>query len=157
LMDDDPLLRCIIAGGASRDQYLTFLSAMYHYLRWSGALLAAGATDLRESGHCPEVWDFLDAQIDEEALRNGCLLNDIKALGEDVELVKASAAPSAVHAYVHQTWVMAKGSLTAFLGAAYTLIFVSMHRAKTAAEKLCARGRISNIESAVSFLDAQGS
>jgi hypothetical protein len=152
-MDDDPLIRSIISGGASREQYLTFLRSTYHYLRWSGSLLAAGAEDLRKSGHRPKVCDVLDVQMHEDALRNGCLLNDIKALGENVEVVKASAIPTAVHAYVYRTWRMAKG--TAFFGAAYTLMFVSMHRAKAAAENLRARGEIPNIEDAVSFLDAQ--
>ena len=155
-MDGDPLVRRIITGRASREQYLAFLCSTYHYLRWSGSLLAAGAVDLRESGHYPQLWDILDAQTNEQALSSRFLLDDIKALGADAELVKASAAPSAIHAYVHKTWVMSQRSLTAFLGATYTLTFVSMHLAKTAAENLRARGQIPNIENAVSFLDAQG-
>ena len=51
---------------------------------------------------------------------------------------------------------MAQEGSPAFLGAAYTLEFMSMHRAKMAADNLRARRAIPNIEEAVSFLEGHG-
>jgi len=47
-VDHDPLVGRIIRGDASRDHYLRFLRSTYHYVRWSGPLLAetAAALDL---------------------------------------------------------------------------------------------------------------
>jgi len=51
---------------------------------------------------------------------------------------------------------MAEEGSPAFLGAAYALEFISMHRAKVAADNLRARKAIPNIEDAVTFLAGHG-
>jgi hypothetical protein len=51
---------------------------------------------------------------------------------------------------------MADEGSPAFLGAAYTLEIISMHRAKAAADNLRARKAIPGVERAVSFLEGHG-
>ena len=155
-IDRDPLLGSVIRGDASRAEYVGFLGATYHYLRWSGPLLAETAEGLRRSGRCPWLLAIVDAKTAEESPHDGWVLDDLRKCGENVELVKAQAAPRAVDAYVQWSRTMAQEGSPAFLGAAYTLEFMSMHRAKMAADNLRARGAIPHIEEAVSFLEGHG-
>jgi hypothetical protein len=155
-IDHDPLIGSVIRGDASRDEYVGFLRSTYHYLRWSGPLLAETAEGLRRSGRCPWLHAIVDAKSAEESPHDRWVLDDLRRCGENVELVKAQAAPRAVEAYVHWSRAMALEGSPAFLGSAYTLEFMSMCRAKTAAENLRARQAIPNIEEAVSFLEGHG-
>jgi len=155
-MDHDPLLGRVIRGDASREAYVGFLGATYQYVRWSGPLLAETAEGLRRSGRYPWLLELLDVKTTEEAPHDGWVLDDLRRCGENVELLKAKAAPIAVQAYVHFSMTMAKEGSPAFLGAAYMLEFISMRRAKRAAKNLRERKAIPNIEKAVSFLDGHG-
>ncbi|MEO5730819.1 MAG: iron-containing redox enzyme family protein [Byssovorax sp.] len=155
-IDRNPLIGSVIRGDASRAEYVAFLGATYHYLRWSGPLLAETAEGLRLRGRCPWLLAIVDAKTAEESPHDGWVLSDLRSCGENVELVKAQAAPRAVDAYVQWSRTMAQEGSPAFLGAAYTLEFISMHRAKTAADNLRAHRAIPNIEEAVSFLEGHG-
>ncbi len=155
-IDRNPLIGSVIRGDASRAEYVGFLGATYHYLRWSGPLLAETAEGLRRNGRCPWLLAIVDAKTAEESPHDGWVLDDLRSCGENVELVKAQAAPRAVDAYVQWSRTMAQEGSPAFLGAAYTLEFMSMHRAKMAADNLRARRAIPNIEEAVSFLEGHG-
>jgi hypothetical protein len=155
-MDNDPLIGGIIRGDASREAYVAFLGATYHYVRWSGPLLAKTAEGLRRSGRCPWLLGIVDEKTAEESPHDGWVLDDLKTCGANVELVKAAAPPTAVEAYVRFSLAMAEEGSPAFLGAAYTLEIISMHRAKMAAENLRARRAIPNIEAAVTFLEGHG-
>jgi hypothetical protein len=155
-LDRDPVIGRVISGDASREEYVAFLRATYHYVRWSGPLLAETAEGLRRSCRYPWLLDIVDAKTDEESPHDGWVLEDLRRCGENVELVKASAAPAAVNAYVQWSRAMAEEGSPAFLGAAYTLELISMHRAKVAAENLRARAAIPHIERAVSFLEGHG-
>jgi pyrroloquinoline quinone (PQQ) biosynthesis protein C len=156
LLDRHPLVSRVIDGDASREEYVGFLTATYHYVRWSGPLLAETAEGLRRSGKYPWLVAIVDEKTEEESPHDGWVLDDLRGCGENVELVKSSAAPAAVQAYVQWSRTMAEEGSPAFLGAAYTLELISMHRAKVAAENLRARGAIPNIEGAVSFLVGHG-
>jgi hypothetical protein len=155
-IDRDPLLGSVIRGEASRREYVGFLASTYHYIRWSGPLLAATAEGLRRSGRCAWLLEIVDAKTAEESPHDGWVLDDLRSCGENVELIKAQAPPRAVEAYVQWSRTLAEEGSPAFLGAAYTLEFMSMCRAKTAAENLRARGAIPRIEGAVSFLEGHG-
>ena len=155
-IDRNPLIGSVIRGDASRAEYVGVLGATYHYRRWSGPLLAETAEGLRRSGRCPWLLAIVDAKTAEESPHDGWVLDDLRRCGENVELVKAQAAPRAVDAYVQWSRTMAQEGSPAFLGAAYTLEFMSMHRAKMAADNLRARRAIPNIEEAVSFLEGHG-
>jgi hypothetical protein len=155
-IDKDSLLGRIIRGDASRDEYVGFLASTYHYVRWSGPLLARTAEGLRRSGRYTWLLPIVDEKTAEESPHDGWVLDDLRACGENVELIKASAIPVAVEAYVRWSLAMAEEGSPAFLGAAYTLEIISMHRAKMAADNLRAKKAIPHIEGAVSFLEGHG-
>jgi hypothetical protein len=155
-IDLDPLLGRIIHGDASRGDYVQFLESTYHYIRWSGPLLAETAGGLRRSGRCPRLLEILDAKTAEETPHDGWVLDDLAKCGGDITIVQASAAPRAVETYVLWSQLMAEEGSPAFLGAAYALEFISMQRARMAAENLRARKVIPDIEDAVSFLEGHG-
>jgi pyrroloquinoline quinone (PQQ) biosynthesis protein C len=154
--DEHSLLTAVIQGNASREDYVWFLVATYHYLRWSGPLLAETAEGLRRRDRCPWLREVLDAKADEESVHDRWVLADLRALGVNPELVKASSVPRAINAYVEWSMTLAGDGSPAFLGAAYALEFLSMRRAKMAAQNLCARKVIGNVERAVSFLAGHG-
>jgi Iron-containing redox enzyme len=155
-IDRHPRIGSVIRGEATRDEYVGFLGATYHYIRWSGPLLAETAEGLRRSGRCPWLLSIVDAKTAEESPHDGWVLDDLRICGANVELLKASAAPRAVDAYVQWSRTMAHEGSPAFLGAAYTLEFMSMHRARQAADNLRAKRAIPRIEEAVSFLEGHG-
>ena len=152
-LDQHPLLGRVIHGDASRDEYVEFLWSTYHYIRWSGPLLAATADGLKRRGSDDFLFDLLVTKTREEAPHDGWVLRDLRNCGENVELGKALPAPIAVDAYVTWSRAMAADGSPAFLGAAYTLEIMSMHRAKRAADNLRARATIPGIEKALLFLD----
>jgi hypothetical protein len=155
-LDDDPLVGAVIRGDASREEYVRFLGSTYHYVRWSGPLLAATAAGLERRGRYRWLTEAVAAKADEESPHDRWALEDLRACGANVELLKLAGAPIAVQAYVDWSLAMAEAGSPAFLGAAYALEFISMQRARTAADNLRARGTIPNIERAVSFLAGHG-
>ena len=155
-IDHDPLIGSVIRGDASRDTYVRFLGGTYHYLRWSGPLLAETAEGLRRSGRCPWLRAIVDAKTAEESPHDGWVLDDLRTCGVNVELLKAQPAPRAVEAYVQWSRTLSDEGSPAFLGAAYMLELMSMRRANMAAGNLRARNAIPNIEDAVSFLEGHG-
>ena len=155
-LEEDRLLGRVIGGQATQAEYAHFLSATYHYVRWSGFLLAKTAEGLRESERCPLLVALADTKSEEESPHDAWALRDLESLGVNAELVKGAPPPRAVQAYRHISLTLAEEGSPAFLGAAYTLEFISMHRAKRAAENLRARGKIPNVEAALSFLEGHG-
>ena len=155
-VDGDLLVGAVIRGDASPEEYTRFLAATYHYVRWSGPLLAATAAGLRRRGRHPWLAAIAAGKADEEAPHDRWALDDLRRCGEDVELVKAAAPATAVRAYVAWTLAMAEAGSPAFLGAAYALEFMSMRRAQMAADNLRACATIPGIDGAVSFLTGHG-
>jgi hypothetical protein len=156
VIDHDPLIGSVIRGDASREGYLGFLRSTYQYVRWSGPLLAETAEGIRRKGGTPWLLAIIDAKTQEESPHDGWVLGDLKTCGENVELLKAAAPPVAISAYVDWSRSQAEAGSPGYLGAAYTLEFISAHRAKMAAGNLRARAAIPNIKNAVSFLDGHG-
>src|SRR2546429_217188 len=99
-VDRHPLIGAVIRGDASREEYARFLTCTYHYVRWSGPLLAATAAGLRRTGRHPWLTALVDAKADEESPHDRWALEDLRRCGQNVELVKAASAPVAVQAYV---------------------------------------------------------
>jgi hypothetical protein len=156
LVDRDPLVGAVIRGDASCEEYARFLRATYHYVRWSGPLLAATAVGLSRRGCYPWLTALAETKSREEAPHDRWALHDLRACGANAELVKASAVPLAVTAYVDWGFALAAEGSPAFLGAAYALEFISMSRAQAAADNLRARAAIPEIEHAVAFLTGHG-
>jgi hypothetical protein len=155
-VDHDPLVGAVIRGDASQEEYVRFLEATYHYVRWSGPLLAATAAGLERSGRAAWLAAVLSAKADEESPHDRWALEDLRRCGENVELVKAAGPPLAVQAYVDWSLSLAEAGSPAFLGSAYALELLSMGRAQAAAENLCARAAIPGVQGAVSFLTGHG-
>jgi pyrroloquinoline quinone (PQQ) biosynthesis protein C len=155
-LDRHPLVGSVISGDACQQDYARFLIATYHYVRWSGFLLARTAQGLEQSGRSPSLRPALEAKAEEEAPHDRWVLRDLKNLGINPELVKGSAIPTAVRAYVEWSLTLAEAGSPAFLGAAYTLEYISMRRARLSAENLRTRAAIPNVERALRFLDGHG-
>jgi hypothetical protein len=155
-LDEDRAVGRIIAGHATHEEYARFLAATYQYVHWSGFLLAKTAEALRKAQRCPFLVTLVDAKSEEESPHDAWALNDLRNLGVNAELVKGAPLPHAIRAYLHFSLVLAEGGSPAFLGAAYTLELISMHRAKRAAENLRRRSKIPNIDRALTFLEGHG-
>lgn len=155
-LEQDPLLARVISGDADWAEYVRFLSASYHYVRWSGFLLARTAEGLRRSKRCPDLLAAVDAKAQEEGPHDLWLLRDLKHCGINTELLKGTRAPTAVDAYVAWSLTFAEAGSPAFLGAAYTLEFISMRCATMASRNLRARRAIPNIEESMRFLEGHG-
>jgi len=155
-LDSDPLIGRIIRGDAEHHEYVRFLVGTYHYVRWSGVLLARTAKGLRRRGRSPALVALVEAKTTEEAPHDRWALDDLRVLGVDPELVKGEPAPAAVLGYVQSHLAWADAGSAAFLGAAHSLELLSMRRASEAAKNLRRSRRIADIERAVSFLEGHG-
>ena len=155
-LEHNPLLQRVISGDADWGEYVGFLSASYHYVRWSGFLLARTAEGLRRSQRCPQLLAAVDAKAQEEGPHDLWLLRDLRNLGVNVELIKGAPAPKGVEAYVAWSLTFADAGSPAFLGAAYTLELISMRWATTACRNLRASKAITNVERALRFLEGHG-
>jgi pyrroloquinoline quinone (PQQ) biosynthesis protein C len=155
-LDRAPLVGSVIRGMASPEQYVAFLIGTFQYVRWSGYLLAQTALGLRRAGRYPALVEAVNGKAAEEGPHDRLLLRDLAHLGQNVELIKGRSAPTAVQAYVSYSLARANDGSPAYLGAAYTLEYVSMRRAKVAARELRRHSTLPNIEQALSFLDTHG-
>ena len=156
VLDQDPLLGRVIRGEANREQYQRFLIGSYQYVRWSGYLLARTAMGLDRAGRCLELTRAVAEKSTEEGPHDQWLLRDLRRLGVNIELIKGMAAPAAIEAYVTSSSALAERGSPAFLGAAYSLEYISMHRAGAAAQSLRQQQHIPDIERCVSFLEGHG-
>jgi hypothetical protein len=155
-IERDPLIGAVIAGSASREEYIRFLAATYHYVRWSGPLLAATAAGLERHGRHAWLVAVLAEKAQEESPHDRWVLDDLRACGHNARLVTTAEPPVSVTAYVHWSLTLAEAGSVAFLGAAYALELISMRRARLAADNLRARSAIPGIAGAVSFLAGHG-
>jgi hypothetical protein len=155
-LDADPLLGRVIDGSATRETYVRFLSATYQYVRVSGFLLAKTAEGLRRSRRCSWLVSLAAAKAMEEAPHDDWALRDLRRCGENVELLKGAPPTRAVEAYVQYNLALAESGSPAFLGTAYTLEYISQHRAGRAAENLARSAVISGVGDALSFLRSHG-
>ncbi len=155
-LERDPLIGRIIRGDAEHDEYVRFLAGTYHYVSWSGVLLARTARGLRLRGRSPALVALVEAKTEEEAPHDRWALNDLRALGVDSQLIKGEPAPAAVVGYVQSHLAWADAGSAAFLGAAYMLEYLSMHRAGEAAKNLRRFRRVPGIERSTTFLEAHG-
>lgn len=156
VLDEDPLLARVIRGEADRLQYQSFLIGSYQYVRWSGCLLARTAHGLSRAGRYQELMRLAEVKSREEGPHDQWLLRDLARLGMSTELMKGFVAPPAIEAYVATSSAFAERGSPAFLGAAYTLEYISLHRASMAAQNLRQRAPIPDIGRCVSFLEGHG-
>jgi len=155
-LDSSEVVGRVIHGRATLPVYVSFLTGTFHYVRWSGYLLAKTALGLRNSAAFPALVEAIEGKAAEEGAHDRLLLRDLQRLGQNPELIKGMTAPSAVNAYVAYSLALAEAGSPGFLGAAYVLEYISARRATIAARELRRGKLIPNIEQALSFLDTHG-
>jgi pyrroloquinoline quinone (PQQ) biosynthesis protein C len=148
-----PGARRLFDGSIDTEGYAAWLAQTYHYVRWTTPLLERAGRRMKRMGHHPALAELLLQKASEEHGHERWLLADLKNLGWTRQEVEAVELSPAVAAYVAWNRFTAEaGAPTAFLGTAYVLEHLSVHRAGAAVERLIARDAIPNIRKAVTFL-----
>jgi pyrroloquinoline quinone (PQQ) biosynthesis protein C len=160
-LDTHPAARRLFDGSIDTKDYATWLTQTYHYVRWTMPLLACAGQRMKRTGRHLVLAELLLQKSSEELGHERWLLADLKNLGWRREQVERCGMHPAVAAYVAWNRFTAElGSPTAFLGTAYVLEYLSVHRAGVAVRQLLARNAIPRIRKAVTFLrghaDADG-
>jgi pyrroloquinoline quinone (PQQ) biosynthesis protein C len=158
-LGQDPLLGRVFDGTASRDLYLSFLLQTYHYVNETTPLLRAGAR--ATAGHADPVHRVVHERFAEhareEAGHEQWVLDDIAALGGDVEAAKRSEPSPAVRAYISMVRaVSASRRPLGLLGVAYFLEGISEKLGSKTAANFRRASKIPGIERALSFVDTHG-
>lgn len=152
-LDTHPRARSLFDGSIDAEGYAAYLVQTYHYVKWTTPLLALAGRRMKRLGRHPALAELLLQKASEETGHERWLLADLRNLGWSTEQVECTPLSPAVDAYVAWNRFTAEaGSPTAFLGTAYVLEALSVHRAGVAVEGLLARGAIPNIRKAVTFL-----
>jgi pyrroloquinoline quinone (PQQ) biosynthesis protein C len=112
---------------------------------------------MKRLGRQSRLADLLLRKASEERGHERWLLADLKNLGWPARRVEDSERSPAVDAYIAwNRYTALSGVPTAFLGTAYVLEYLSVHRAGRAVERLLAANTIPNIHKAVTFLRGHG-
>jgi pyrroloquinoline quinone (PQQ) biosynthesis protein C len=152
-VDTHPVARRLFEGSIDMEGYALWLAQTYHYVRWTTPLLARAGRRMKRIGQHPALAELLLRKSSEEQGHERWLLADLRNLGWERERVERIELRPAVAAYVAwNRFTSETGAPTAFLGTAYVLEHLSVHRAGAAVEHLLARGAIPNIRKAVTFL-----
>ncbi|HZH78107.1 MAG TPA: iron-containing redox enzyme family protein [Archangium sp.] len=156
-LDAHPEARRLFDGSADKDHYVHYLIQTYHYARWSTPLLAEAGRRMKRQGRHSRLGDLLLQKSDEERGHERWLLADLRNLGWSAERVERQVPNAAVTAYVAWNRFTSRcGRPEAFLGTAYVLEYLSVHRARQSVERMLAANTIPNIRKAVTFLKAHG-
>ena len=152
-LDVHPEAQRLFDGSIDAESYATWLAQTYHYVRWTQPLLAQAGRRMKRIGKYPALAGLLLQKSSEEQGHEQWLLADLKSLGWTRERVERVQLRPAVAAYVAWNRFTAESHApAAFLGTAYVLEYLSVHRAELAAEQLITRAAIPHIQQAVSFL-----
>jgi pyrroloquinoline quinone (PQQ) biosynthesis protein C len=152
-LDTHPRARRLFDGTVDATEYADFLVQTYHYVRWTTPLLAHAGQRMARQGTHPVLGELLQQKAREERGHERWLLADLRNLGWSAEGVEHSLPCAAVAAYVAwNRYTVESGSPTAFLGTAYVLEALAVHRAGEAAQNLVERSGIPRIRKAVTFL-----
>jgi pyrroloquinoline quinone (PQQ) biosynthesis protein C len=156
-LDAHPEARRLFDGSIDKDRYVHYLLQTYHYARWTTPLLAEAGRRMKRLGLHPQLGELLMQKAAEEHGHERWLLADLKNLGWSAERVERQTPTPAVAAYVAWNRFTSRcGRPEAFLGTAYVLEYLSVHRATSSVERMLAANTIPNIRKAVTFLKAHG-
>ncbi|ATB28660.1 iron-containing redox enzyme family protein [Melittangium boletus] len=157
-LDANPAARRLFEGSVDTEHYANYLVQTYHYARWSTPLLAEAGQRMKNQGRHVQLGELLLRKADEEHGHERWLLADLKNLGWPAGRVERTVPNPAVTAYIAWNRFTSRcGRPEAFLGTAYVLEYLSVHRASRAVERMLATGIIPNIRKAVTFLRSHGS
>ncbi|QRN97336.1 iron-containing redox enzyme family protein [Archangium violaceum] len=156
-LDAHPAARRLFDGTLDAGGYARYLVQTYHYVRWSTPLLAEAGQRMKHLGLHPELGELLIQKAAEERGHERWLLADLRNLGWPAERVEGAGRSPAVTAYIAwNRYTTMSGMPAAFLGTAYVLEYLSVHRASATVERLLAANTIPNIHKAVTFLRGHG-
>jgi pyrroloquinoline quinone (PQQ) biosynthesis protein C len=156
----DPVTGSIFDGTASRDLYLRFLIETYHYVLETTPLLKQGARALAGSRDAlgKEMHERFEEHAQGEAGHERWVLDDIAAIGGDVEAAKRAEPSAAVQAYVAMVrFVGLSRRPLGLIGVAYFLEGISEQLGTRTAENMKKHSKIPNIAKALSFVESHGS
>jgi len=156
-LDAHPAARRLFDGRIDAGRYTNYLVQTYHYVRWTTPLLAEAGHRMKRLGRPGPLADLLVQKASEEHGHERWLLSDLNNLGWSAERVAFTGPCPAVSAYVAwNRYTTLSSAPIAFLGTAYVLEYLSVHRASRTVERLLAAKAIPNIHKAVTFLRAHG-
>ena len=156
-LETQPAARRLFEGRVDAEAYALYLVRTYHYVRWTTPLLAEAGQRMKTQGRHVGLGELLLRKAAEEHGHERWLLADLKALGWSAERVERTDPGPAVIAYIAWNRFTSRvGRPEAFLGTAYVLEYLSVHRASQAVRGLLAADTIPGIRKAVTFLRAHG-
>jgi pyrroloquinoline quinone (PQQ) biosynthesis protein C len=152
-LDMHPAAQRLFQGRIDASGYIAWLVQTYHYVQWTTPLLEQAGHRLKRQGRHVLLAELLLQKASEERGHERWLLADLKNLGWTRKQVEATHPCRAVEAYIAWNRFQSEaGSPTAFLGTAFVLEYLSVHRAGQAVEGMLAHGAIPHIQKAVTFL-----
>jgi pyrroloquinoline quinone (PQQ) biosynthesis protein C len=152
-LDAHPMAQRLFNGTIDTQGYARWLAQTYHYVRWTTPLLSMAGERMMKLGRHPALAGLLLQKASEEQGHEQWLLADLRRLGWTPGQVNRTVRSPAVAAYVAwNRFTAVDGAPVAFLGTSYVLEYLSVHRARMAADRLVARGAIPNIHKAITFL-----
>lgn len=155
----DPTFKTLFDGTATREIYLAFLARTYHYVTYTSFQLEEGKkiTATAPDPFVQAMHERFSHHAEEESGHELWILDDIRALGGDVEAVKREDPGAAVKAYAAMViLVLRSGNPLGILGVGALLEGISAKLGTLAANNLRARSTIPNIENALKFFDSHG-
>jgi pyrroloquinoline quinone (PQQ) biosynthesis protein C len=156
-LDAHPEARRLFDGSIDQNRYIHYLIQTYHYAKWTTPLMAEAGQRMKRLSLHPQLGDLLLQKANEERGHERWLLADLENLGWSAERVERQMPTPAVTAYVAWNRFTSRcGRPEAFLGTAYVLEYLSVHRASQSVERMLAANTIPNIRKAVTFLRAHG-
>ncbi len=156
-LDTHPEARRLFDGSISKGRYVQYLIQTYHYARWTTPLMAEAGRRMKRLGVYSRLGELLLQKSNEERGHEHWLLADLRNLGWSAERVERQRPNPAVTAYVAWNRFTSRcGRPESFLGTAYVLEYLSVHRATHAVERMLAANTIPHIRKAVTFLKAHG-
>ncbi|UMY15543.1 iron-containing redox enzyme family protein [Methylobacterium organophilum] len=147
--------KALLDGSAGRDLYVSYLVQTRHYVALTYPCLSGAGRRMKELGQHDFLADLLFQKAEEEEDHDVLIDNDLRALGLSAEkTLEEQGAGGWITAY--NAWIKAatQGRHPAsFLGSAYVLEGLAVHRAGPSARALRAKRGIDGIEKATTFLE----
>jgi pyrroloquinoline quinone (PQQ) biosynthesis protein C len=113
-----PLVQSTVRNGASRKLYLDFLAEAYHHVKHTFPLLALAASRTPDQGY----QDALVEYMEEERGHENWILDDIRAVGGDVDRVRdGQGGPACRIMVAYAYYAIEHISPYAFLGSVHVL------------------------------------
>ena len=156
-LDVHPGAQRLFDGTIDAASYARYLVQTYHYVRWTTPLLTESGERMQRTGSHPALGELFLHKAAEERGHERWLLADLKNLGWSPERVAGAGRCPAVNAYIAwNRYTALAGVPLAFLGTAYVLEYLAVHRASAAVARLLAARTIPHIHKAVTFLRGHG-